>query len=250
MKALDKFLEEDADESIHEYIQTNILTATRNFVHRVNCFKRDIMMGINNSMNIKKFSWKVEYQGRGAGHIHGTLWCNLRKVAVNQCNEMVGEIREISSLEKAFKSLRQNEELPEEEKQSLIKFAEKFTTCTLNGSKATEHLDNEEDIENQGRQIIQIVKQCQIHHHTKTCKKRDGNCRFNFPKFPMWKTILAGGVSSQTPEDREESISKNHSTLQRVREVLEDKETMNIILSDYNMEEENKFVYDVNRKKK
>ena len=46
------------------------------------------------------------------------------------------------SLEKAFKSLKQNNKLSVEEEESLIKFAEMFTTCTLNAEKATEHLQN------------------------------------------------------------------------------------------------------------
>ena len=247
IKPIEKILEEDADESVHEYIRTNVFTATRNFVHRVNCFKRDIMMGINSPMSIKKFSWKVEYQGRGAGHIHGNLWCDLKKVINNNSHQMDS----LESLERAFKALRQNGELSGEEEQSLIKFAEMFTTCTLNGEKAAEHLRNEENKRDAGKQIIQIVKQCQIHHHTKTCKKGGGNsCRFSFPKYPMWKTIIAGGVSGETPEDKEEKIARNHSILRKVKEILEIEEKVESILSDYNLEEENKEEYEVNRKER
>ena len=78
---MSEFLGTEADESIHEYIRNNVFTATRNFVHRVNSFKREIMMGSNNPMIIIKYSWKVEFQGRGAGHIHGTAWCNLDKIS-------------------------------------------------------------------------------------------------------------------------------------------------------------------------
>ena len=154
IKPLETFLEEDADESVHEYIRTNVFTATRNFVHRLNCFKREIMMGINNPMSIKKFSWKMEFQGRGAGHIHGTLWCDLKKVKDN--NDQ-GQRESLDSLEDAFKSLRQNQELSDQEEESLINFAEMFTTCTLNEQKAAEHLRKEETIEYRGGKIIQIV---------------------------------------------------------------------------------------------
>ena len=44
-KPMSEFLETEADESIHEYIRNNVFTATRNFVHRVNSFRREIMMG-------------------------------------------------------------------------------------------------------------------------------------------------------------------------------------------------------------
>ena len=37
-------------------------------------------MGHNSPMAIKNFSDKLEFQGRGAAHIHGCAWCDLSKV--------------------------------------------------------------------------------------------------------------------------------------------------------------------------
>ena len=34
-----------------------------------------------NPMAIENFSDKMEFQGRGAAHIHGVAWCNLEKVS-------------------------------------------------------------------------------------------------------------------------------------------------------------------------
>merc|ERR1712082_453324 len=62
-------------------------------------------------MHIKKFSWKVEFQGRGAGHIHGTLWCDLNKIMKDENHQNSEEKNVNNSLESAFKKLRQNEEL-------------------------------------------------------------------------------------------------------------------------------------------
>ena len=31
-------------------------------------------------MHVKNYTYKVEFQDRGAGHIHGTLWLRLDKV--------------------------------------------------------------------------------------------------------------------------------------------------------------------------
>ena len=72
-KEMSLFLEEDVNESLHEMIRTNVLTAARNFHHRVESFRKEIMMGANNPMKIKYISYRVEFQGRGAAHIHGTL---------------------------------------------------------------------------------------------------------------------------------------------------------------------------------
>ena len=37
-------------------------------------------MGKNNPMNVQKNFYKVEFQDRGAGHIHVTLWLQLDKI--------------------------------------------------------------------------------------------------------------------------------------------------------------------------
>ena len=77
-KDLATFLKEDVNDSLHEMIRTNVITATRNFHHRVESFKKEILMGMNNPMKIKYISYRVEFQGRGAAHIHGTLWLNIK----------------------------------------------------------------------------------------------------------------------------------------------------------------------------
>ena len=75
--SLRKYLEDEVDESHHELIRTNVLNATRNFQRRVDAFIKEIIFGSNNPMKIKHLSYKVEFQGWGAGHIHGVLWTNL-----------------------------------------------------------------------------------------------------------------------------------------------------------------------------
>ena len=79
-KEISSFLEEDLDESLHEMIQTNVITATRNFDHRLEAFKKEIIMGPNNLMKIKNISYRIEFQGRDAAHAHGTLWLDTRKI--------------------------------------------------------------------------------------------------------------------------------------------------------------------------
>ena len=76
-KPLKQFIEEDVDESLHELIRGNVLTATRYFEHRVKNFMSKIVMGKKNPMCASYYTYKVEFQDRGAAHIHGTLWVNL-----------------------------------------------------------------------------------------------------------------------------------------------------------------------------
>ena len=76
-KTLETFLQEDVSESLHEMIRSNVLTATRTFQHRVESFRNEVMMGRNSPMKIKYISYRVEFQGRGAAHIHGILWLDM-----------------------------------------------------------------------------------------------------------------------------------------------------------------------------
>ena len=64
-KPLQQFLEEDIAESRHELIRGNVVMATRYFHHRVKSFIRTIVMAKSNPMNVKNYTYKVEFQGRG-----------------------------------------------------------------------------------------------------------------------------------------------------------------------------------------
>ena len=63
-------------ESKHEFIRRNILTATFNFNNRVQEFIKNIIMNEKGDMYAEYYSYRVEFQLRGAGHIHGTIWIN------------------------------------------------------------------------------------------------------------------------------------------------------------------------------
>ena len=76
-KPIKQFMDEDLDESLHELVRGNVLTATRYFDHRVKQFINKVVMGKKNPMHVKYYTYKVEFQDRGAGHIHGTLWLGL-----------------------------------------------------------------------------------------------------------------------------------------------------------------------------
>ena len=66
-----EFLEQNS--SMHEFIRTNILTATRNFDFRVKTFLKTVVMNQYSNMPVKMYSFRVEFQGRGSAHIHGVI---------------------------------------------------------------------------------------------------------------------------------------------------------------------------------
>jgi hypothetical protein len=129
-------------------------------------------------MAIENWCDKMEFQGRGAAHIHGVAWCNLQKVSKmldmqgtksasedqledddednddheNDKDEDLlnlnddegyseGDSGAKSELERGFIKLRMNETLRKEEENALISFADKFVTCTLNPDLAAKMID-------------------------------------------------------------------------------------------------------------
>ena len=66
--------------SLHEIVRQNVLTAVRNYNYRLKKFIREIVMSKGSPMCVTKYSAKVEFQGRGAAHDHGTLWIDLNKM--------------------------------------------------------------------------------------------------------------------------------------------------------------------------
>ena len=124
-------------------------------------------------------------------------WCDLaeisklikeeKKVGVVLCPdentpEKEDVTEEVNHLENAYRNLRENKPLSEAEEKSLIDFVDRSVTCTLNPEMAAKMIDVNKTKED-GRKIIEIVKEVQVHHHTKSCKKMDARrpVDFDFP---------------------------------------------------------------------
>ena len=181
-------------ESIHDLVKNNVLTATRCFDQRVKAFIKHIIQGKNSPMCVKYFNYRVEFQLRGAGHIHGVLWIN-----VDQMEKM------IPGITSAITSLRLHEQLSEKQCDILADFVDRFTCCSLQN------------------EVSEIVRQVQIHKHSRTCSKYGMTCRFSYPKFPSKKTIIAQPLSKtdfESDAKYKATVSKYTATLDSVRKVL------------------------------
>jgi hypothetical protein len=181
---IEDFLEK---ESLHELIKNDVLTITRIFDHRVRMFINHIVMGKNNVMKVVFYNYRVEFQARGMGHIHGVLWCDLTEI-------------EREAFNKVFSS---NFTETDEEFNIVVKFIDNFTTCEIPEDET----------------LKSFVKEVQTHNHTKSCQKYENNCRFGFPKFPSEKTIIAKQVESNIP-NRQEIINKHADILSLIRKII------------------------------
>jgi hypothetical protein len=178
-------------ESLHELIKNDVLTITRIFDHRVKMFINHIVMGKNNAMKVIFYNYRVEFQARGMGHIHGVLWCDLTEIEREAFNKVFSS--DFTENDGEFKTV--------------VKFIENFTTCRIPENET----------------LKGFVKEVQTHNHTKACKKYDNNCRFGFPKYPSEKTIIAKQVENDVP-NRQEIMNKHADILSIVKKIMESSE--------------------------
>ena len=186
-------------------------------------------------MAAKYYTYKVEFQARGAGHIHGTLWFDLEKLEdlicvegklvnpkdAEKCSSLT---RPLKGIAKAFKSLRNNDVLSKEDIDVLTSFADEFTTVTTHKGTV-------------GEDVATIAKEVNKHHHTQTCRKYNNECRFGFEKLPSPETLVAQPVKGD-PETKKKILKKCHQTITKVKEVLSDKEKIEKIMKKFDKDKE------------
>ena len=132
----------------------------------------------------------------------------------------------------ALNKIKNEEKLSDIEKQALADFADLFITCSLK-NPLTE----------------KIVRAVNIHFHTKTCRKYCPRCRFYFPRFPSLKTIISEPIrmAEKDLKKQKEKAEKAKLVKDKVIEILEDKEKMEVIqkirsdeIEDWKKGEQNK----------
>ena len=147
--------------------------------------------------------------------------------------------RPFKYLTRAFKKIRNEEILDDEDKVALKNFVNEYTTCSLNPATV-------------GQDVARIAYEVNRHHHTKTCRKylqiilEENICRFGYKKYPSPFTIIV--VPCQlTGEERDTKFQKRADILAKVREVLNNDEAIDQIMNRYNKNEESKEEYKKNR---
>ena len=234
-KDIKTYIKEEVNSSLHEIIRGNVLLATRYFNDRVKKFMDLIVMGDNNPMMVEYYTYKVEFQERGAGHIHGTLWLKLEMIErlvrtdedhlilddedLDDDNDGTGKEKErpFKGISSAFKRLKNNEELSEKEKEALKNFIDEFTTVSTNEATV-------------GEKVSRMVLEVNIHSHTKSCRKYDCPCRYFYPRFPSTKTIISEPIRGMDDKEKKERLKKYEDTLTKVKDILNDPEAIEEII--------------------
>ena len=208
-KPWNKFMKENVDARQHEIVRKNVLLATRNFNHRVQEFRKTVVFGANSPMRVRHISYRVEFQGRGAGHIHGVLWVDLKQVRVKEVDS--------KRLMRAFEKLKDGKTLDQFEQEDVERYTDAFVTCSRNPEVV-------------GKRAVEIAEEVNCHNHSKSCKKSGHKCRFNFPKFPLPRTRFVD-KNREYEEGEKLSVERRTEILEKVASVLVEEEGGKVILS-------------------
>ena len=167
--------------------------------------------------NIDFFSTQL-LQGRGAAHLHGVLWVDLKEIkfpGVSECDRATWNDR----LCNAFLLLRLRQPLDQFEVEALELFTDMFVTCSL-------------DPEVAGEEAVKIAKEVNWHGHSKSCRKKtiEGKCRFNYPRFPLATTTF---IDINRKLELEEKVGEKRKVeiLQKVAKALVDEENGKEVVS-------------------
>ena len=159
--------------NVSEFLKENYVLVTRIFDARVKNFVKNILM----NQEVAYYAYRIEFQMRGMPHVHGVLWL---------------KDSEVDGLLDDRKHFDFNNKKTEDQ---MISFIEKWTTCSL----------PKDDPE-----LLEKVKGVNSHDHKERyCKKKGTFCRFNFPRLPSKKTIIA----KPNPFDLEEEEFKNEKEM-------------------------------------
>ena len=136
--------------------------------------------------DVENYSYRIEFQVRGLPHLHGVFW--LKDSALEEYrNKETGEFIDAK--------------LPE-----LIK---KYISCSTNTGDET--LDD-------------TVKEVNVHRHSKSCQKKEGFCRFNFPRLPSDRCLIAKPLSEENlgKEEYQKQLQNARAILEKVKTRLEE----------------------------
>ena len=194
--------------------------ATRYFHQRVKLFMNKIVMAKSNPLSVKYYSYKVEFQQRGAAHIHGILWLNLFRLEklilkngqlTHPSSDNVNHEQSslpLKGIAETFQKLRSCEKLSKDNISVLGRFVDSFTTVSTH-------------VPTVGEDVVMIVTEVNTHHHSRTCIKRGTDCRFKYPRPPAPYTIIAEPLEDMEPVERKKILKKHKDVITAVLDVME-----------------------------
>ena len=165
-------------------------------------------MSKGSPMCVQYYNYRIEFQLRGAGHLHGVLWIDLDEI-IKRISKKKG-FEHFKELKKAFDSVYNDEKPTEVQYEVLQDFHDLFISCSTKSPGG------------------KIASEVNKHHHTHTCKKHGTECRFDFPRLISPRTVLSVPSQILYPDikEREEVAEKQEKVFGKVKELLKNEENL------------------------
>ena len=179
--------------NVSRFMKDHFVLLTRMFDSRVKAFLTHILK----NSGIESYSYRIEFQMRGMPHVHGIGWFN-RDIVAKYTNSDGSFTDDVSKL------------------------VEEWISVSL---------------QNDDTELNNLVQKVQVHKHRKSCLKQkniydqskpkekkillEESCRFNFPKPPSEKTIVADLTPDDVPKEElelyENILKKVKSKLSQIK---------------------------------
>ena len=224
-KPLEQFIKEDVEESYHELIRGNVLTATRYFHQRVTQFLKTIVLAKSAPLKVKYYAYKVEFQDRGAGHVHSVLWLDteqLEKMVLTPDGDLVDGAEQdlysdepldtpLAGVSQPFKKMHRREPLDADDLRVLTTLIDLFTTCSVHPPTV-------------GEEVARIALEVNTHRHTATCTKGGrSQCRFHYPRCPAPHSIVCQALpDSLSKKEKKDTLERYETIICRVKSFCDD----------------------------
>ena len=149
-------------------------------------FDNRVKAFINNILianeDVEHFSYRIEFQVRGLPHLHGVFWLNEEKI---QNYKEGGQFHDAK----------------------VIQLIDKYISCSIN---------------TKDQDLNKLVKEVNVHKHTKSCRKGNKICRFSFPRLPSDETLIAKPLSEDLIGKKryQEKLNDAKSILDKVSKKL------------------------------
>ena len=236
-KVSKEYIENMSQSARNKIISENVVQSTVHFQKRMDklfsLMKDDFFDGSNDAYHVSTYFYRIEFQQRGAPHLHSLLWLKNK----------VGDEAPSFWIDKKNQGIDSPQQM-EEDNQRMKKvesFADFLISTSPEDIRCSNHKSKSGDQDltcEECQLLMEKVKKYQSHSHTFTCAKKmktltimeneghgrlDGTvkglqlsnipvCRFRFPKFPLDETSLIRGMSKDTDEQiikgRKEDLNK------------------------------------------
>ena len=210
----------------NKLLQQHVLDTTRVFDTNMKSFRKNILTCKSGPMKVRYYQDRTEFQARGHPHVHGMAWSDMEQLE-----------RDYKGLKVTFQKLKQRDKLTTEDIRPLQQFIDASATCTTD-TQEIKHLLQQVDSEAKklkcdkkcdgnpdkcctcaegvANLIRERVLDVNVHHHTKTCRKKGPKCRFGIPRCPSKYTMVSQPLMEAVKKAELETVEGISFVMKRV----------------------------------